>query len=124
MDIKGEIGKFFIAGLVVVAVDALAYYFLLFLLPPSFSKLIAFIFGTITAYLLNKFWTFKKIGYSRAEIVRFVFLYTLAMIINVGINSLVLSIFNSLVFAYFLATATSASFNFVGQKFFVFKRSV
>ncbi len=121
--IKGEIGKFFIAGLIVVAVDALIYYFLLFILSPLFSKAIAFIFGTITAYLLNKFWTFKKLGYSRVEIIKFISLYALAMVINVGINSLILFILNSLSIAYLLATATSASFNFVGQKFFVFKRN-
>lgn len=119
--IKGEIGKFFIAGLVVVAVDAAVYYFLLFLLPTPLSKLIAFVFGTITAYFLNKFWTFKKLERSHTEIIKFISLYVLAMAINVGINSLVLLTFNSLIFAYFLATAISASFNFVGQKFLVFK---
>lgn len=122
--LKKELPRFLIAGFLVVIVDATIYYFLLFFLPPLFSKLIAFITGTTVAYLMNKFWTFKKSGFFHEEIIKFIFLYILAMIINVGINSLTIFISHSLIFAYFLATGTSASFNFIGQKFFVFKRNV
>lgn len=120
-NIKKELPRFLVAGFLVVAIDATVYYFLLFLLPPSLSKSIAFVVGAIAAYLINKFWTFKKSGFSHGEIIKFVFLYILAMAINVGINSLAIFLFNSLIFAYLLATGTSASFNFIGQKFFVFK---
>lgn len=107
-------------GIFVLFVDALVYYGFLSFAPVSFAKAFAFICGTIAAYLLNKSWTFEKLDYSTSEVFRFIFLYFLALGLNVGINAFVLSVFGSLLIAYLVATATSATFNFLGQKYFVF----
>lgn len=119
-NIKNELGRFLIVGIVVVATDATIYYFLLFFCQPWLAKTIAFICGTIVAYLANKFWTFKKQGYSHKEFAKFVLLYMTTIIINVGANALILSFDNSFFVAYIIATGISASLNFIGQKAFIF----
>lgn len=120
---KKELGRFLVAGIVVLITDAIIYFALLSFLAPWASKAIAFVFGTTAAYLINKFWTFKKLGYFHKEIIKFAFLYVLTMAVNVGINSLVLFFSNSLFFSYIAATGASASLNFIGQKFFVFNKN-
>lgn len=120
---KKEIGRFLIAGIIVLVVDASFYYLLLFFLQPSLSKAIAFICGTTAAYLLNKFWTFKKSGYCHKEIIKFIILYLGTMSVNVGINSLFLSYSNNFPLSYVIATAITASINYLGQKFIVFKNN-
>lgn len=118
---RGELIKFFIVGLFVLAVDASTYSLFLLRFSPSLSKGLAFICGTTAAYLLNKSWTFGKKGYSTHEAAKFILLYAAALGVNVGVNAAGLYVSSSLLVAYVLATAVSATFNFLGQKFFVFK---
>ncbi|MEK7658104.1 MAG: GtrA family protein [Patescibacteria group bacterium] len=117
---KKEISRFLIVGIFIVAADAAVYYSSLFFLEPWLAKAFAFICGTIVAYVANKFWTFKKPGYSKKELIKFIILYMVAIVVNVAMNSLVLSLSNSFVFSYVVATGASASLNFIGQKRFVF----
>lgn len=120
-NIKGELGRFFVSGCVAVITDAVIYYALLPFLAPWLSKSISFIAGATFAYFINKFWTFKKTGFSHKEVIKFIFVYGTTLFVNVGINSSILFLFNSYFFAYIIATGISASLNFVGQKIFVFK---
>mgnify|MGYP001566627143 CR=1 FL=1 len=117
---KNELIRFFMVGVAVVATDAIIYYFLLFFWQPWLAKAAAFICGTTVAYLLNKFWTFKKPGYSHKELIKFITLYMTSIIINVGLNALILSFGSSFFIAYIITTGITASLNFIGQKVFIF----
>jgi len=135
--------KFTLIGILAVVVDLICYYILLNLLPEklltiisneAFAKAISFICGMTVTYTLNKFWTWKQNNHSRKRIVKFALLYGLSLIINVVVNSVLLFVLHEyeslfdLPYKYFIAfvgaTGVSASINFIGQKFWVFKSIV
>jgi putative flippase GtrA len=138
--LKKQLVKFTLIGLLAVSVDLLCYFILLNTLPEklfqsvgneAFSKSISFMCGMTVTYFLNKFWTWKKKDRSHKRMVKFVVLYGIALLINVGTNSALLYIlhqyrnFVDLPFKYLIAfvgaSGLSASFSFMGQKFWVFK---
>jgi putative flippase GtrA len=140
--LKKQLVKFTLIGLLAVSVDLLCYFILLNTLPEklfqavgneALSKSISFICGMTVTYFLNKFWTWKKKDRSHKRMVKFVVLYGIALLINVGTNSALLYIlhqyrnFVDLPFKYLIAfvgaSGLSASFSFMGQKFWVFKTS-
>ncbi|MBX9666952.1 MAG: GtrA family protein [Candidatus Obscuribacterales bacterium] len=126
----GELKRFLVAGGSAVACDTTVYWLLFAVLPPSVAKAISFIAGTIVAYILNKFWTFKKPKRSNSEVVKFICLYLTTLGANVAVNRLVLDSSELLgstlqqyttQIAFFAATGTSTVLNYLGQKFWVFK---
>lgn len=138
--LKKQLVKFTLIGLLAVSVDLLCYFILLNTLPEklfqavgneAISKSISFMCGMTVTYFLNKFWTWKKKDRSQKRLVKFVVLYGIALLINVGTNSALLYIlhqyrnFVDLPFKYLIAfvgaSGLSASFSFMGQKFWVFK---
>lgn len=140
--LKKQLVKFTLIGLLAVSVDLLCYFILLNTLPEklfqavgneALSKSISFMCGMTVTYFLNKFWTWKKKDRSHKRMVKFVILYGVALLINVGTNSALLYIlhqyrnFVDLPFKYLIAfvgaSGLSASFSFMGQKFWVFKTS-
>ena len=132
--IKKEISRFIISGICAVATDMLFYYILSFFIEISAAKAISFLLGTITAYLMNKFYTFEQKKKSMAEVIKFIFLYLFSLSANVIVNKLcllILPIFIGIVLknfqilkfiAFLCATGTSTIINFIGQKFWVFKQ--
>ena len=140
--LKKQLVKFTLIGLLAVSVDLLCYFILLNTFPEklfqavgneALSKSISFMCGMTVTYFLNKFWTWKKKDRSHKRMVKFVFLYGIALLINVGSNSALLYVlhqyrnFVDLPFKYLIAfvgaSGLSASFSFMGQKFWVFKNS-
>ena len=118
-----QISRFSVAGLSAVAVDFLSYYLLINYLSYDLSKTLSFIIGAIVAYVINKFWTFEKNNLSFKELAKFALLYTFSLIINVYMNKLFLDITNNIIIiAFLLATGSSALINFIGQKWWVFKK--
>jgi putative flippase GtrA len=126
----GELKRFLVSGGSAVACDTTVYFLLLPLLPPSIAKAVSFIAGTVVAYILNKFWTFKKPKRSHVEVVKFVCLYLSTLGANVAVNRLTLDYAPTIVpilkpyetqFAFLAATGTSTVLNYLGQKFWVFK---
>ncbi len=126
----GELKRFLVAGGSAVACDTTVYWLLFAIIPPSAAKAISFISGTIVAYLLNKFWTFKKPKRSHSEVAKFICLYLTTLGANVAVNRMVLdssSLLGSTLqqysaqIAFFAATGTSTVLNYIGQKFWVFK---
>jgi putative flippase GtrA len=80
--------------------------------------------GTVVAYFINKFWTFKQNKKSVSEVLRFAILYFLTFLANVGVNKMALNILTgSTIIAFLFATATSTLLNFIGQKYWVFKKT-
>lgn len=121
--IHGEVVRFVLTGLVVLVVDYLVYRGLLFVMPYSPAKALAFVCGTTTSYLLNKFFTFGVPHRSYREVVLFIALYATSLTINVAVNRLALyGTEERVVLAYLLATAASTITNFLGMKFVVFRK--
>jgi putative flippase GtrA len=115
--------KFVLAGLLSVSTDLASYFLLSQVLPINISKGLSFVLGSIVAYLINKYWTFQQPKVSKWEIFRFALLYLFSFIVNVASNHLALSFFGlPKIFAFVLATGLSATINFLGQKFIVFKK--
>jgi putative flippase GtrA len=113
--------RFLVVGCSAVATDFVTYTLLLHLLAHAPAKTLAFIAGTIVAYVLNKYWTFEKPGTNHAELSRFVILYTSTLVANVAVNATALLIFpTAILFAFLCATGTSTILNFIGQKWWVF----
>ncbi|MEW9501056.1 GtrA family protein [Jeotgalibacillus marinus] len=118
-----QIKRFMIAGFSAVTMDTLVYFLLVQLYSPSLSKVLSFLCGTLVAYLLNKFWTFKKNSHSLSEVLKFIILYTSTLVVNVSVNALCLIYISSAKpIAFVIATGASTILNFTGQKWWVFKK--
>ena len=109
-----------------VLVDYSLYLFLLNTssLNIDFCKTISFLVGTLYAYITNKIYTFKSNVTFINSIYKFILLYTTTLFVNVFTNSLLLNYFNkfALQLAFIISTFLSASINFLGMKYFVFKK--
>ena len=133
--IKREISRFFVSGLCAVGTDMFFYYLLSRFIGVSWAKGISFCLGTVTAYLMNKYYTFGQTQKDLKEVLRFIILYIFSLSVNVFINFISLyclskySIFDVILvkenmdklIAFLLATGASTCINFIGQKFWVFK---
>ncbi len=119
---KRQLAKFVVSGVIAVAVDFGVYYFSNNYTGHNVSKGISFLTGSIVAYLLNKFWTFETKEFSGTQLFRFFFLYVTTLAINVLVNNEVLNLFKSVLFGFLFATGASTILNFLGQKFWVFKK--
>lgn len=126
--LKKELSIFLVVGCLTVGIDFLTYNILIFFTGLTYepAKALSFVSGTIFAYMANKIWTF---GHTQAKgrILPFGALYACSLGVNVGVNSAVIYLFgqeNIVVQAAFLiATGCSTVLNFVGMKFFVFKKA-
>lgn len=128
----GELKRYLFAGVSAVACDTAVYFLLVSVVTPSAAKAISFVSGTIVAYLLNKFWTFKKPKRSHTEVAKFVTLYVLTLGANVAVNRVVLDVLPRVLPAlagfgvqigFVAATGISTVLNYLGQKFWVFQSS-
>lgn len=120
--LKREMSRFLVAGFCAVGTDMGAYFLLLKVLPYDYSKGISFLLGTIVAYFINKYWTFEKKTKLYGEMGKFAILYVSTLGANVLVNRIVLNLFQSNLLAFFMATGVSTVLNFIGQKWWVFKR--
>lgn len=125
--IKRELGLFLLIGSLTVLIDYLTYRALIWihLLDVDAAKCVGFVAGTVFAYFANRFWTFGHKQHATGSAWRFALLYAITLLTNVVINSLALSALitlpGSVQLAFLIATAVSATMNFVGMKSFVFK---
>lgn len=125
--IKRELSIFLVVGALTVLIDYLIYGSLVCtqFLTVDIAKGISFIFGTIFAYFVNKFWTFGHKRHANGGVWRFSMLYATTLLTNIIVNALALSILASLSWvvqiSFLMATVTSAAMNFIGMKYFVFK---
>lgn len=136
-----QLTKFAFIGGLAVLTDLSAYWVLLNVLPEhalpgdlgteALAKTLSFLCGLMVTYHLNKRWTWRRKDSSRRRFVKFILTYGLSLVLNVGINSGLLHLlheqllFADLPFKYFFAfagaTGFCASFNFIAQKFWIFK---
>jgi putative flippase GtrA len=139
-----QLTKFIISGLLAVGVDFTVYFALSQYLDPNLSKAISFCTGMFVTYNLNKFWTWKQPEKDNKRLMLFSLLYAVALLLNVGMNNLMLDtlpnytfsfllhsdtneILQSLVVgvdklaAFVIATAASVALTYIGQKYWLFK---
>jgi putative flippase GtrA len=125
IDLKKEIIFFSIVGFSTVAIDYFFYNFFLSnqILGVNTSKGLSFLIGTAYSYLMNRFFTFSHTAYKDGSILRFLTIYVLALLLNVTVNWLIFMIYSSIALSFFIATGFSAAFNFIGLKFYVFRKN-
>jgi len=127
--IKRELAIFLVVGALTVLVDFVSYRGLIEfeVMAVDMAKATGFLIGTLFAYFANRFWTFGHKPHVPGSAWRFAVLYASTLGANVLINSLALKLFADAVaaisLAFLVATGVSASLNFLGMKFFVFRPS-
>ena len=123
--VQGQLARFVVAGSITVAVDFTIYRLLLGLSAPVLpSKTASFVIATALAYLLNRSWTFKSRG-SPGRAAAFAALYGVALLVNVGVNTLALRLLGdtrwSVELAFLTAQACSTTLNFLAMRYLVFR---
>ena len=131
--------KFIIIGIMAVVTDMICYYLLLSVIPEKIAFLenemlakgLSFLCGFSVTYTFNNRWTWRKTDHNQSRFLKFIALYGISLILNVLLNStllyLILDFKNIIVVpkpyfvAFIGATGFSSVFNFLGQKFWVFK---
>ena len=118
---RWDLFRFGLVGCCDVVLDAATYYFLLsILIPMPLCKLSAYIIGTISGFLLNKFFTFKAHGFSLLEIVKYILVYIATAFVNVALNQFVYWLSENKLIAFAIATVVSGLLHFICDKFIVF----
>lgn len=125
--IRKELAVFLLVGGSTVLVDYAAYFLLWKHLGVqiNWAKASSFLLGTVFAYFANKLWTFGHKEAAPGSGWRFALLYAGTLGANVLANGLALHVLAPLglarQIAFVFATGLSATLNFLGMKFFVFR---
>lgn len=117
-----EILRFLVGGGSAVVVDFAVYYILKGSIGLITAKIISYIAGAIVGFIINKLWTFESKQFKLSEVARYIILYAFSACANTVVNKCVLLLIPSTIFAFLCATGVSTILNFLGQKFFVFRK--
>ena len=123
-----ELLKYIFVGLSTVLIDFLIYKFLIKFIVIYLAKTISFLSGTFFSYQLNRTWTFKSGKKTLSQFIKYLIIHTTSLVLNVFINSLLLNTFSKNYFlsyevSFLIATLTSATYNFLFIKIFIFNNT-
>ncbi len=120
---RREVLGFLVGGGSAVLIDFTTYHLMMYGgLERSASKAISYVLGAAVGFVINKFLAFDSRQFSSGEIVRYIILYALSALANTLTNSFVLLFCSWTLFAFLCATGVSTILNFLGQKFYVFRK--
>jgi putative flippase GtrA len=131
--------KHILVGGAATVIDLKAFEFLVWVfslviaMNPLFAKGISFMISTSIKYVGNKFWTFQKHEKENLvqEISKFLFIMSIGVLIDVGVFYYLTRVLESpfsltpmmwTKISVLIAAITAAIWNFLGDKFFVFKK--
>ena len=123
-----ELLKYIFVGLSTVLIDFLIYKFLIKFIVIYLAKTISFLSGTFFSYQLNRTWTFKSGTKTLSQFIKYLIIHITSLVLNVFINSLLLNTFSKNYFlsyevSFLIATLTSATYNFLFIKIFIFNNT-
>ena len=123
-----ELLKYIFVGLSTVLIDFLIYKFLIKFIVIYLAKTISFLSGTFFSYQLNRTWTFKSGEKTLSQFIKYLIIHITSLVLNVFINSLLFNIFSKNYFlsyevSFLIATLTSAIYNFLFIKKFIFNNT-
>ncbi len=125
LNLSTQVWRFLITGGFAAVVDFGLYVVLLeFGQHVNIAKTLSFIAGTITAYLINRRWTFQA-AHSHARLIAVCVLYALTFAVQVGINYFFYMQFESqpwrVPVAFVIAQGTATVINFIVQRSLIFR---
>lgn len=118
-----ELFRFLIGGGCAVITDCAVYYMLLcYGIGTAESKLSGFVTGSLVGFTINRIWTFKSHGAVPLQLIKYTLLYICSAFFNTVTNEITIKYISVIWFAFLLATGVSTVINYLGQKYFVFRK--